>query len=60
MATDTLKIGSTAPNFNLLGVDEKEYSLGSFSDMHLLRCFFRESGPLFFNSSGLVLNHSQS
>ncbi len=32
MATDTLKIGSAAPAFNLLGVDETEHTLDSFSE----------------------------
>jgi len=32
MATDTLKIGSIAPDFNLPGVDGKSYSLESFKD----------------------------
>lgn len=32
MATDTLKIGSVAPDFDLPGVDGKHYSLESFKD----------------------------
>lgn len=32
MATDTLKIGSTSPNFNLPGVDGNYYSLETFKD----------------------------
>lgn len=40
MATNTLKIGSTAPDFNLLGVDGKNYSLKSFSDKQALIIIF--------------------
>jgi len=32
MATNTLSLGSKAPDFNLIGVDDKYYSLNSFSD----------------------------
>jgi peroxiredoxin len=32
MSTNTLKIGSPAPDFNLLSVDENRYSLQSFKD----------------------------
>ena len=32
MATNTLKIGSPAPDFNLHGIDGKNYSLNSFKD----------------------------
>lgn len=40
MATDTLKIGSKAPDFNLLGVDGKKYSLDSFSHKEALIVIF--------------------
>lgn len=40
MATNTLKIGSPAPDFNLLGTDGKKYSLGSFSDKKALIVIF--------------------
>ncbi len=40
MATDKLKIGSSAPDFNLPGVDGKNYSLDSFSDKKILIVIF--------------------
>lgn len=40
MATNKLKIGSTAPNFNLEDVDGKKYSLSSFSDKEALIIIF--------------------
>lgn len=40
MATNTLKIGSPAPDFNLTGVDGKNYSLKSFSDKQALIIIF--------------------
>lgn len=40
MATDKLKIGSLAPDFNLTGVDGKNYSLESFSDKKILIVIF--------------------
>jgi len=40
MATDKLKIGSKAPDFNLLGVDNKFYSLDSFADKKILIVIF--------------------
>ena len=40
MATNTLKIGSQAPHFNLVGVDGKNYSLKSFSDKKALIIIF--------------------
>lgn len=40
MATDKLKIGSSAPDFNLKGVDGKLYSLNSFSDKNVLIVIF--------------------
>lgn len=40
MATDTLKIGSKAPNFNLPAVDGKTYSIDSFSDKQALIVIF--------------------
>ena len=40
MATNNLKIGSPAPNFNLPGVDGKEYSLDSFKDKQALIIIF--------------------
>ena len=40
MATNNLKIGSSAPNFNLLGVDVKKYSLASFVDKKALIVIF--------------------
>jgi len=40
MATDTLKIGSPAPNFNLPAVDGNTYSLDSFKDKEALIVIF--------------------
>ncbi|MEJ5351982.1 MAG: thioredoxin family protein [Melioribacteraceae bacterium] len=40
MATDTLKIGSPAPNFNLPAVDGNSYSLDSFKDKEALIVIF--------------------
>lgn len=40
MATDKLKIGSKAPNFNLPGVDNKFYSLDSFYNKKILIVIF--------------------
>jgi peroxiredoxin len=40
MSTDKLKIGSKAPDFNLLGVDKKYYSLDSFNDKEVLVIIF--------------------
>ena len=40
MATNTLKIGSPAPDFNLLGIDGKKYSLASFKDKKALIVIF--------------------
>ncbi|MEJ2103336.1 MAG: thioredoxin family protein [Ignavibacteriaceae bacterium] len=40
MATNTLKIGSPAPDFNLLGIDGKKYSLDSFKDKKALIVIF--------------------
>lgn len=40
MATDMLKIGSQAPNFNLPAVEGKTYSLDSFKDKKLLVVVF--------------------
>lgn len=40
MATDKLKIGSQAPDFGLLGVDNKLYSLHSFDDKKILIVIF--------------------
>lgn len=40
MATEKLKIGDKAPDFNLIGVDEKYYSLVSFKDKKLLCVIF--------------------
>ena len=40
MATNKLKIGSQIPYFELKGVDEKVYSLDSFSDKELLVIIF--------------------
>jgi peroxiredoxin len=40
MATDKLKIGSKAPDFNLLGVDNKFNSLDSFADKKILIVIF--------------------
>lgn len=40
MATENLQIGSTAPGFNLTGVDGKSYSLKNFSDKKALVILF--------------------
>lgn len=40
MATEKLKIGDKAPEFNLIGIDEKYYSLDSFKDKKLLCVIF--------------------
>ena len=40
MATNYLKIGSLAPEFNLLGVDGKKYSLNSFASSKALIVIF--------------------
>lgn len=40
MATNTLKIGSPAPDFNLPGIDNKKYSLASFKDKKALIVIF--------------------
>lgn len=40
MATDKLKIGSSAPYFNLKGVDGKNYSLNTFIDKKILIVIF--------------------
>ncbi|MEW6702436.1 MAG: thioredoxin family protein [Bacteroidota bacterium] len=40
MATDTLKIGSHAPNFNLTATDGRNYSLNSFADKKALIVIF--------------------
>ena len=40
MATNTLSLGSKAPDFNLVGVDDKYYSLNSFSDKKALIIIF--------------------
>jgi peroxiredoxin len=40
MATNNLKIGSLAPDFNLPGVDGKKYSLASFADKKALIVIF--------------------
>jgi len=40
MATNTLKIGATAPDFNLQGIDGKKYSLSSFTDKKALIVIF--------------------
>ncbi len=40
MATNKLKIGSPAPDFRLVGVDEKKYSLISFKDKKALVIIF--------------------
>lgn len=40
MATDTLKIGSLAPDFNLPATDGKKYSLSSFADKKALIVIF--------------------
>jgi len=40
LATNNLKIGSLAPEFNQEGVDGKKYSLSSFTDNHALIIVF--------------------
>jgi glutathione peroxidase-family protein len=40
MSTKTLQIGSTIPNFNLLSIDGKKYSLNSFKDKKALIIIF--------------------
>jgi len=40
LATNNLKIGSSAPDFNLSGVDGKKYSLNSFVDKRALLVIF--------------------
>lgn len=40
LATNNLKIGSSAPEFNLLGVDGKKYFLSSFDDKKALIVIF--------------------
>jgi len=40
MATKTLKTGSPTPDFKLIGVDDKTYSLNSFSDKDVLIIIF--------------------
>lgn len=40
MATDTLKIGLRAPNFNLIATDGRTYSLNSFADKKALIVIF--------------------
>jgi len=40
MATEKLKIGDKAPDFNLIEVDEKHYSLDSFKDKKLVCVIF--------------------
>lgn len=40
MATNTLKIGSQAPDFELIATDGKKYSLNSFSDNEALIVIF--------------------
>lgn len=40
MATDTLKIGLRAPNFNLMATDGRTYSLNSFADKKALIVIF--------------------
>jgi glutathione peroxidase-family protein len=40
MATNNLKIGSSAPDYNLIGIDDKEYSLNSFKDKKALIIIF--------------------
>lgn len=40
MATNNLKIGSSTPDFNLPGIDGKEYSLNSFADKNALIIIF--------------------
>ena len=40
MATEKLNLGSPAPDFNLVGVDDKNYSLSSFADNEALIIIF--------------------
>ena len=40
MATNNLEIGSPAPDFNLIGIDNKKYSLDSFRDKKALIVIF--------------------
>jgi len=40
MANENLKLGLPAPDFNLIGVDDKNYSLGSFADKEALIIIF--------------------
>lgn len=40
MATNNLEIGSSAPDFNLIGIDDKKYSLLSFKDNKALIVIF--------------------
>ncbi len=40
MATGKLRIGDSCPDFNLIAVDKKEYSLESFSDKKILIIIF--------------------
>jgi peroxiredoxin len=40
LATNTLKLGSSAPDFNLPGVDGKTYNLSSFKDKNALIIIF--------------------
>ena len=40
MATNTLKIGSPAPDFNLMNIDGKKYSLASFKEKKALVVIF--------------------
>jgi len=40
LATNNLKIGSPAPDFNLTGVDGNKYTLSSFADKKALIVIF--------------------
>lgn len=40
MATEKLKIGDKAPDFNLIGIDNKYYTINSFNDKKLLCVIF--------------------
>lgn len=40
MATNNLEIGSPSPDFNLTGIDDEKYSLGSFKDKKALIVIF--------------------
>jgi len=40
MATENLNLGSSAPDFNLTGVDNNNYSLSSFADKEVLIIIF--------------------